>query len=464
MFCLFQRVLMTLGGFVATLVAIDFFFVVPLQWFPFLVYVIRRYNFDRDKLSAMWLITGLALWSLSAGPYFVFGLFAALLAVFVLKMRPVEQRALPLRRRSYWVYLWCCLVGAVFVGLLVLPQSLVGVFPDGARLSAENRFNYLPLAGIGPWLEYYGINFDAASELVCGKLVVMVSALILVLIARLRFDTEHNFHYLFTSFVFVAVVFVECLDWGLVYEHLPYVQLRQLFYGLGLVPLSGWLLVFGYFFFEFGCRCKLITAQIAVVVYFAAYLITGHSYYQLIASGDKPLLLQAMTSNVSSGYEDVVETIKSCPKPARIDRRGLGIVASHRDDLVAKVFDERFETRWTTGEPQAGGEVLSVFSEQPMKLSGVVLATGNSGGDFPRGVKVELSNDGVTYREVLSLEEWNGPIEVTSDGVPYWGNRAKVLLRFPVVSDVYIIRITQTASDEYYYWSVSELILYGECS
>jgi glucosylceramidase len=70
-------------------------------------------------------------------------------------------------------------------------------------------------------------------------------------------------------------------------------------------------------------------------------------------------------------------------------------------DVAAGAVDDDATTRWSTGAAQAPGQYVQVDLGRRTRIARVVLDTGAATGDFPRGVALYLSDDGV---------EWGDPV------------------------------------------------------
>lgn len=128
--------------------------------------------------------------------------------------------------------------------------------------------------------------------------------------------------------------------------------------------------------------------------------------------------------------------------PATVgNRKEWKLNASHNAGGVGLAVDGNLETRYDTRTPQTPGMWLTVEFSKETSISGIILDAGTSGGDFPRGYKVELSLDGTT---------WGNPV---AEGK---GERALTEIKFAPAS-AKAIRITQTGEAKGSFWSVHEL-------
>jgi hypothetical protein len=131
------------------------------------------------------------------------------------------------------------------------------------------------------------------------------------------------------------------------------------------------------------------------------------------------------------------------------------IRASVHPEDVGFMIDGDRATRWQTG-PQAPGHEVVIDLGAPHRIEVVELQLGSFRADFPRQLTIEVSGDGDGWNVV-----WTGP--TAADAL--WAgieNPRTLPLRFPVGADARHLRLRQTATDPVFYWSIAELIVYGD--
>jgi len=112
--------------------------------------------------------------------------------------------------------------------------------------------------------------------------------------------------------------------------------------------------------------------------------------------------------------------------------------------MAAKSVDDDASTRYSTGTGQAPGQYLQVDLGQRQPVRQIVLDTGTSTGDFPRGYRVTVSTDAIHW----STEVASG----VGDGQFTTVNVAGSPVRY--------VRITVTTAAPNNWWSVADIRAY----
>lgn len=135
---------------------------------------------------------------------------------------------------------------------------------------------------------------------------------------------------------------------------------------------------------------------------------------------------------------------------AELPREAWKASASPSGDSVRNAFDGDPATRWSTGEPQRADMQFTLDMGAPQTVSQIVLDSESSPGDYPRGLRVEASTDGATWRTVAECSDCTS---AQAGGV--------LRLIFDPVS-VKMLRFTQTGPAGCaggLWWSIHELRL-----
>jgi mono/diheme cytochrome c family protein len=120
------------------------------------------------------------------------------------------------------------------------------------------------------------------------------------------------------------------------------------------------------------------------------------------------------------------------------------VSASHRSDMARLAIDGSLATRYDSGVSQAPGQWFQIELPQETLLAGLELNAASSTEDYPRGYKVQLSDDG---------QSWGPPVASGK------GDRPLTDIHFPPAKAKFV-RITQTGSVDGLFWSIHELRLF----
>lgn len=146
------------------------------------------------------------------------------------------------------------------------------------------------------------------------------------------------------------------------------------------------------------------------------------------------------------------------PPGTPLSRSGWSVSGSLTGPNPHILFDGQLHTRWTTPGPQTPGAWLRVDLRESTVLSGLALDLGPFRSDYPRGLALEISHDGLHWEVVETTPLFLGPLRwagthLLRDGVD------RVLLRFGPVR-VRSLRLIQTGRDPISPWSIAELYLF----
>ena len=146
----------------------------------------------------------------------------------------------------------------------------------------------------------------------------------------------------------------------------------------------------------------------------------------------------------------------SAPERPPVSRSGLAASTSHSPDELIYAFDGDTETRWLSGRPQAGNELITIQLDQPTDISHIRLTVGRlSFGDYPRHLIIESTADGRTWETLHSGRGFERllPGAVPVDDVAF--------MDFPLPPNTSrLIRLRQTGSTPMFYWSMHEIELW----
>ncbi|MGI5923463.1 MAG: ThuA domain-containing protein [Lentisphaeria bacterium] len=130
---------------------------------------------------------------------------------------------------------------------------------------------------------------------------------------------------------------------------------------------------------------------------------------------------------------------------SKLDRSAWKLSADRNTAALAKAIDGDLNSRWDTAGAQRPGFWFAIDLGDVYQLRSITLNTTRSGNDYPRGYRVDVSNDG---------KNWDGPIgmghaENAITTIPLLPNKARML------------KITLTDAVDPYYWSIHEIDIIG---
>ena len=141
--------------------------------------------------------------------------------------------------------------------------------------------------------------------------------------------------------------------------------------------------------------------------------------------------------------------------PAEIDRfrhvtprvaKTWRLTASDAHEPCANALDGDPKTRFSTGTAMHPGMWFQIDFGEPWLVDRIVLDTRGSPHDYPRGFAVLRSDDGAAWCDAVATGAGDGPV-------------VDVTLANALASR--FLRIVQTGTDETYWWSIHELLLFG---
>jgi HEAT repeat protein len=118
------------------------------------------------------------------------------------------------------------------------------------------------------------------------------------------------------------------------------------------------------------------------------------------------------------------------------------VTASVNPEKVGNAIDKDPATRWDTGGAQAGGEWFRIELDEERTISGIVLDSAGSGGDYPRGYEVYVSASSLGDGQLVAKGK---------------GTEAVVKIKFDKPVRGKAIKIVQTGQAQGLFWSIHEL-------
>lgn len=163
---------------------------------------------------------------------------------------------------------------------------------------------------------------------------------------------------------------------------------------------------------------------------------------------------------VGLGPYEVYHRFRENPSfDAPIPSRGWKARASGRPDDSALAFDRDLGTAWRTGEAQRPGQWFELDLGRPIEVSRIEFLPGFSSQDYPRGLRIETSIDGKTWRVVGLARRVFGSFVAQGEALRLEGS-GRMVWRFSP-AEARWIRIAQTGHEQVYNWSIAELFVYA---
>lgn len=150
------------------------------------------------------------------------------------------------------------------------------------------------------------------------------------------------------------------------------------------------------------------------------------------------------------------------PPPYRfteINPTNWRVVSNYTQNQTGNSFDRDISTRWSSLEPQKPGIFVEIdLGQVYSRLSKVTLLSGKAE-DFPRNLRLEISQDGKKWSVIYENYNhwgplfWSGPHPFAHAA----GDRMEVF--FPPQAGRFL-KLTQLGKDKNYYWSITECFIF----
>jgi hypothetical protein len=172
--------------------------------------------------------------------------------------------------------------------------------------------------------------------------------------------------------------------------------------------------------------------------------VASHPHASLVCTEGKQSLYRLTSAGVATR-----PAAGGAPLPIAVVRPSVN------QGAVASMTDQDRTTRWESG-PQTDRTAVEVDLGAIRTVSGVDLLLGPFVEDFPRGLVIEASEDGQSWREL-----WRGGSAGLAFVAAFEAPRDVPLrYRFPP-APARLLRMKLTKNDNTYYWSIAELKVMG---
>lgn len=146
------------------------------------------------------------------------------------------------------------------------------------------------------------------------------------------------------------------------------------------------------------------------------------------------------------------------PLPEVGDRRKWTARSDRANELTPLAFDGNPDTGWSTGRPQTEGDYFWLDLGETLRLGEVDFSLSKRPLDYPRGYRLEGSEDGVAW-EILSENSFCFP-RLTPGMIEDY-SKYRVEVSFDIRS-VRFLRLTSTLEHKSRPWSIQEIICRGD--
>ncbi len=412
----------------------DFFFWSTFHVLPFTAILIG-YPTKEEKFNYLRLLVGALFWSYCSGPLAFLGIFVLLTVIY---NRKIQEKLL---------FLSTGLIASI-VYLVVFPMPK---YPEGAALVELSETLRWPMQLFGPHLKPNPLNYLAYTERLTSLLSTAVSNLFLsaALLLQLR-NKEATVTELRLIFLTATFLVAESLTHGFFTQ-----QLTSVMFGLSLLPFPsllgclGVLTSLGLFLNSKDKASPPFNLGYLILIFFFLGNLTWTS--EVRTSDALPVGTQ-FSLGVS---KDPKMAIARSNQMTSLENAVLG---SSTNPLQAKFFaDGKLDTRWTTNAAMKGDEWVQLNFNEPRDCSMISFSPGGDKTDFPRGVEVQVTENGLDYRQAAKFDNWLGPVRKTEEGFLYYGPQSEVEFRLAGAEKIKGLKIIQTKKDNFYYWSIAEV-------
>ena len=125
----------------------------------------------------------------------------------------------------------------------------------------------------------------------------------------------------------------------------------------------------------------------------------------------------------------------------------MRLSSSAAPEPAALAIDGNVTTRWHSGQAQGGAEWVRVDFARRTRVTGLSLDASGFENDYPRRLEVSLSRDGRAFAPAMAVPRQSGP---------------RMDVGLPSAVPVCSLKLEQKGSDPFFWWSISELAVYGE--
>lgn len=169
--------------------------------------------------------------------------------------------------------------------------------------------------------------------------------------------------------------------------------------------------------------------------------------FKLRYSDENDYIYELIDKKVSIPEEELHETI---------DKKEWTIETNRNAKDAHKVMDSNLTTRWHTDSTQKAGMFIEIDMAEIYRIEALSMDFGKASMDFPRGLKLEISEDKNNWCEIdLRFNYANYVRHLLK-----YPKDKRMIIRFNPV-DAGFARLTLTADHGMFFWSIYELDIWG---
>jgi hypothetical protein len=131
-------------------------------------------------------------------------------------------------------------------------------------------------------------------------------------------------------------------------------------------------------------------------------------------------------------------------RPLTVDHKTFKLSANHNGGEVSRAVDGDTNSAWSTKTVQTPGMFLQIDMNSEQEVAGLVLDHASFVSDYPRGCKVEVSDDGKLWMGIMEKNDSTAPVTE---------------LIFPRPQKARFIKVTQTGNSATNHWQIFELLV-----
>ncbi|MCC6932259.1 MAG: discoidin domain-containing protein [Deltaproteobacteria bacterium] len=455
-------------------------FLLKIHWMPWVMTFLLKTRITGKLTSTLGLVVVLWLFVLASGALAPTGIIFIALGYLLLISQELEVNPDKVGLRVNSFLLICSYVLSTYI----MPIYAMPDYPGDARLTTVSPLTFRELPMVGYYLFPTPVLWEGYRDLIFRD--VSLYSLIFIFTCLIVYGPTRNKHLLLNQYFIgqIALVIIVCLESVVNAQFVnstPYYAMRRIIPGLALQEMPSTLLLLGSsalfpaLLLRWQCVLNftlLMPALLVMVMSFSLPQFTSlknANYYfsDQFFSGRYPL---AATSNyvvsrlggwlLKSGInkERAVENLNKLK--AGIDYKVI-VTSSVNQEQTINLLDGDMKTIWRTGRRQQAGDNIILEFNSPLNIVKTVLENKGAEQDFPRGLKVSASNDGVSYETILEQADWQGGLKWTDSGLPYFTNQANVSVDLPTQEKVKNLRFEQIGSSDRFDWTVADISLYA---